>query len=197
MPRFRKRVARRTMGKEARMMSKTLLDDNLTLAASIIKIMGPTQFVSAAGTADVFENADTKDLCSANSVIKYINIRLQSGIRDIAPSAPGFVEYAIVLFQKEEAEPTLNAAITANLGTQTLGDLCRNLYRGDCIWEDSFPVSRENPAVANIKVKLPDKCVKTERGKYLMLLKAFRTQDVSDTTSDCRTWYSHNYKVYA
>ncbi len=197
MPRFRKRVVRRTMGKEPRLMSKTLLDDNVANTASIIKIMGPTQFTSVTGTGDVFENADTKELCAANSIIKYINIRLESGVRDVAPQAPGFVEYAIVFFEKQQAEPTLDAGITANLGTQTLGDLCRNLYRGDCIWEDAFRVSRELPEVANIKIKLPNKCMKTERGKYLMFLKAFRTNDVSDTTSDCRSWYSHNYKVYA
>ncbi len=196
MPRFRKRIVRRTMGKEPRMMSKTLLDDNTANTVSIIKIMGPTQAVSATGVGDVFENADTKDLCSANSLVKYLNIRLESGIRDVAPEAPGFVEYAVIFFEKQESEPTVNSLITSNIGTQTLGDLCRNLYRGDCIWEGAFRVSRELPEVLDLKIKLPGKCIKTERGKYLMFLKAFRTNDVTDTTSDCRSWYSHNYKVY-
>ncbi len=179
-----------------RIMSKTLLDDNVTGAGSIIKILGPTIFASGIGTGDVFENADTKDICAPNSICKYLNIRLQSAVRDVSPSAPGFGMYAVVFFEKQKAEPTLDAIITAGLGTQTLGDLCRNLYRGDCIWTGAYPVSREIPNVVDIKIKLPQKCVKQERGKYLMLIKSFQTADVSDTTSDLRTWYSHDFKVY-
>jgi len=177
-------------------MTRTLLDDNVTLTASIINIVRPTVNAGITATGDVWESADTQDLCSPQSVIKYINIRMESGVRDVAPSAPGFVEYAIVVFEEMSAAPTVEATISSALGTRTLGDLCKSFYRGNCIWEGAFRVSRELPEVLDLKLKLPPKFCANKKGRFISLLKAFRTNDVSDSTSDCRTWYSHMYKVY-
>ena len=196
MPYHRKRITRRTLGKEPRTMTRTLLDDNVANTASIILVARPTLAASGVGTGDIWENADTINICAPQSVIKYINIRLESGLRDVAPEAPGFVEYAIVIFEENEGAPTVNSAITSNLGTRTLGDICKQLYRGNCIWDGAFAVSREIPRVMDIKIKLPPKFCSNKIGRWIALLKAFRTNDVSDTTSDCRTWYSHMYKVY-
>lgn len=177
-------------------MTRTLLDDNVNSEVSIIDVVKPTLAASSVGTGDVWENADTVNICAAQSIVKYINIRLESGVRDVSPAAPGFVEYAIVVFEENESGPTVNAAITAAMGTRTLGDVCKQLYRGNCIWDGAFAVSREIPRVMDIKIKLPPKFCANKIGKWIVLLKTFRTNDVSDTTSDCRTWYSHMYKVY-
>jgi len=196
MPRYRKRIVRKTMGKEARTMSRTLLDDNTANTGSIITVVEASAVASTTGTVDVFKTSDTQKIVGPSAVIKYINIRLESGIRDVAPMAPGFVEYALVIFDEQDAVPTFDSGISSALGTNTLGELCKNRYRGNCIWEGAFALSREIPAVLDLKVKLPKFCCSQKRGRYIMLLKAFRTNDVSDSTSDCRTWYSHNYKCY-
>ncbi len=177
-------------------MTRALLDDNVTGTASIIEVVSPTVNASTGGAADVLENADTEKICSPNSVIKYINIRLSSGVRDISPSAPGFQQYAIVVFEEQKTIPVLDAGITSGLGTQTLGRLCKNLYRGNCIWENAFPISVQQPWVENIKLKIPAKFCANKIGKYIMLIKSFQTNNVSDTTSDARTWYQHMYKCY-
>ena len=114
----------------------------------------PTSNVGAFGTSEVFTGADTQKVCSPNSVIKYINFRLESGIRDVAPAAPGFVEYAIVVLEEQSAAPTLDASITAQIGTKTLGTICKNLYRGNCLWEGAFALSREIPGVLDLKMQI-------------------------------------------
>ncbi len=184
------------MGKDARIMARSLIDDNTPGSVSIIFIAEPTAVNSVTGTVDIFENADTQKICSPNSVIKYVNLRFQSGIRDVAPSSPGFVEYGIVALEEQTAAPTVPGAITAAMGTQTLGEALRNFYRGNCIWQGSFRVSKELPEVLDLKIKLPPKFCANKRGKFLVLFKTFKTLNVADTTTTARTFYSHDYKCY-
>jgi len=195
MPRHR--VKRRTMGKEPRQMSRTLLQDNVVDEVTIYNLVEPTINCSIEGNADVFENADTEKIVSPNSIIKYLNLRLETGLRDVAPRAPGFLEFAIVVFEEQTTTPSVASTITSGIGTKTLGTMTNNLYRGNCLWNDAFRVSKELPEVLNLKIKLPDKWCKQKRGMYICLLKTYRSNDVSDTTTDCRSWVSHQYKVYA
>ncbi len=183
------------MGKEPVTMSRTLLQDNVVDEVTIYEIIAPTVNAGTSGTGDT-QAVDTVKKCPPNAVVKYINLRLQSGIRDIAPQAPGFLEYAIVMFEEQGAVPTVPSSMTSAIGTSTLGNICKNLYRGNCIWDGAYRVSRELPEVLDLKIKLPLKGCKMKRGYYLCLFKNFRTNDVSDTTTDCRTWVSHMYKRY-
>jgi len=177
-------------------MSKSGIDDNTAGTASIVNVITPTIFAGGTGLGDVFENADTADKCAPNSIVKYVNIRLQTAIRDVAPEAPSFQEYALVVFEELQGAPTVDAIIVAGLGTQTLGDLCVNLYRGNCIWNGAYAVSREVPGVLDLKIRIPDKFCKQKRGMYLSLLKAVHTADVTDTTTDVRTFFSFQFKTY-
>ncbi len=177
-------------------MSRTLLQDNVVDEVTIVNVIEPTVLCGTGGTGHVFEGADTQDKCAPNSIVKYVNIRLESGLRDVAPRAPGFLEYALVFFEEQTAGPTVHASISSAIGTQTLGNICKNFYRGNCIWDGALAISKELPRVLDLKIKLPDKFCKNKRGHYLSFLKTYRSNDVSDTTTDCRTWYSHMYKVY-
>lgn len=193
---MRHRVKRRTMGKELRQMSKSLLDDNVTGEVSIVSIIEPTQPTSSLGTGHIFEGADTEDICSPNSIVKYINIRFESGLRDVAPSAPGFVEYGIVVQDEQAGLPTVPGDVTSSIGATPLGTILRNKFRGKCIWNGSFAVSRELPRVVDIALKMPNVYCKNKRGRFVMLYKSFRTNDVSDTTTDCRSWLSFQFNCY-
>jgi len=177
-------------------MAKTLLQDNVVDEVTIAPIIRPTINAGATGSGDVFAIADTEVFCAPNSVVKYVNIRMESMIRDVAPEAPGMLEYAIVCFEEAKVLPIVDAALTAGIGLTTLGVMCKHLYRGNCIWEGARRISRELPEVIDLHIKLPPKFCANKIGKYLMLLKSFRTADVSDTTTDCRTWLSHMYKCY-
>lgn len=177
-------------------MSRSQLQDNVVGEVTIADIIRPSIPVSGVGTGDVFATADTQRICSPNSIIKYININLETSLRDIAPEAPGFLEYAIVVFEEQESTPTVNAILTAGVGTQTLMDLCKNLFRGNCLWTNSFAVSRELPRVENITIKVPPKFCKMKRGMHISIIKNARTADVSDTTTDFRTMMTFLFKAY-
>ncbi len=192
-----KRITRRTIGRSARQLGRTLLTDSVTLDPAVaIIIVEPSENVGTGATVQPDTNADFQKVVATQTLVKYVNIRFQSGLRDVAPSAPGFTEYAIILFDEQTAAPIVPASINTALGTNTLGQLCHTYFRGKCIWEGAFRVSRELPEVVDVKIKIPDKWCLWKRGQYLMCFKAFRTNDVSDTTSDCRTWFSTNFKAY-
>lgn len=178
------------------MMSRSLLVDTVVGTLDIEGIQENTVFADELGTGDVWENADFQKKTGPNCIIKYMNIRLQSAIRDVSPSAPCWVEYAVICFENQQAIPTIDSKITAGIGTNTLGEMCKNLYRGHCIWSGAFGVSAELPQVLDLKIKVPDKFCKVKVGQYMMFIWTARTANVTDTTTTVRSMYSHSYKAY-
>lgn len=164
-------------------------------APQLIDVLKPTDTVDSGGSKHIFEDADTKEICSANSIIKYINVRLEAGMKSDA-SNNGWLEYAFVCFMEQEADPTLNAGITADIGTQTLGDLCVNLYRDKCIWNGAIAISKELPRVLDLTLKIPGKFCKQKRGMYFAFIINHRSTSSTDTTGNMRVIYSHQYKAY-
>ncbi len=178
-------------------MSKSKILDINAGSIAFEQIVEPTAFTSATlGTQDIFENADLEKICSPNSVIKYINVRFETGLRDTAPAAPGFIEYAMVVLEEQAGAYIIPAGITAGFSTKTIGDMARQQYRGNCIWNGSFPVSREIPMVYDMKIKIPDKFCKNKVGKAIILLIGHHGLNVADVTTDARTFFSHQYKCY-
>ncbi len=160
-------------------------------------VMQATTGASTAGTVDIYSGADTKDECSVNAIIKYLNIRLQCAVKDeIAPANAGWIEYGLVRFENEAAVPGLPADITAAIGTQTLGEILDNKYREYSVWSGAVPISLELPVVLDLKIKCPAKFCKVRRGTYWMFFYTFRTHFSTDTLSEIRGLYSHQYKVY-
>ncbi len=193
---MRHRAKRATIGKDPRIMNRTLLFDTVTLTVNATNLIEPTVVASVVGTADVFEKADTERFCAPNSMVKYINLRYQTFIRNVVPEAPGFIEYAVVVNQEETTAPVVTAAMSANIGTKSIGNICRNLFRGKCIWNGAFAVSRELPRVVDIAIKIPNQWCKNKIGQFLTLYTAARTGDVSDDTTDFRTFLDIQYKCY-
>lgn len=155
-----------------------------------------TRLASSSGSSTVYAGVDTEREVAPNAIIKYVNILFETGLRDTAPAAPGFIEYAVVFRHELEANYTIPAAFTAAFSTQTIGDIARNFYRGDCIWYGSFPISREIPQVIPLKIKLPDKCCQYKRGSELVLIIGHHGLNVADTTTDARTFLTVGYKAY-
>ncbi len=194
---FRRRIRRRTIGKDARRMSRTLIQTLTAGSVQQVVVMQPTDQVGSSGTADIFENADTLNKVTPNSVCKYINIREELSIKpDIAAAQPGFYEYALVYFDEQQSDPTVDSQISTNVGTQTIGDLCVNLYRGKCVWNGSLAIAKEQPQVLDLKVKIPPRFCKSVRGAYWILIHFFRSAVTTDTTSQMSAVYSHQYKQY-
>ncbi len=196
MPSHRK-IVRRTMGKEARIMSRSALFDIDAGSLTHQVLVKPSVFAGAlSGASNVFNEADTEMVVSPNAIIKYINIRFETGLRDVSPAAPGFIEYAIVILDQAGATYVIPAGLTANFGTKTVGDLCRNLYRGNCIWNGSFPVSRELPRVIDMSIRIPDKFCKCKNGQEIVIVIGHHGLNVADTTTEARTYFSTQFKAY-
>lgn len=153
-------------------------------------------FASAAGGNAVLTSSDTANIVSPNSCVKYVNITCETGLRDTAPAAPGFIEYAIILRTELTGAYAIPAGFTAAFSTQTVGDIARNYYRGDCIWYGSFPVSRELPVSVPINIKLPDKACKYKNGTELIMIMGHHGLNIADTTSRARTFFQVGFKAY-
>ncbi len=192
---MRHRIKRRTLGKEPRRMAKSLIQNINTNAVKVHPIIRPTVVATTSGTEDVLENADTADLCSPNAIVKYVNLRMECGIRDVAPENAGWIEYAVVQFEEQTTDPLVPAAINS-ITTQTMGELCINLFRGKCLWNGAIGISNELPISADIQIKLPDRYCKQKIGSFLSLFMAFRSSDAAETTTSVRMISSHQYKTY-
>ncbi len=193
----RRRSKRMSLGKDPRIMGKSLINTLLTNVPEISSIIVPTEFTSVVGTGTVFDTADTKATVSPNSAEKYINIKFElSSDQETAPANPGWFEYGLIFFDECEATPTLNASITANITTTLLGNLLRNLYRGNCIWTDTYPIQTGIPIAPTVGIKIPKKFVTNKRGRCFMIISNFRSINASESTSKCKVNYETMWKAY-
>ncbi len=160
-------------------------------------IVEPTSNVSQNATDDIFATADTEKICSPNSVIKYLNIMYQAAIKpDIGNAFPGWIEWACVVYEEEQSDPGIDSKITSNIGTKSLQTLCKNLYRGNCIYAGSYGIAKELPSTFNCSLKLPPKFCKNKRGMYIKFLSYYRSVNSADVVSEIRESYNHMYKCY-
>ncbi len=177
-------------------MQSSLFQTLLTNVAQIQLLIEPTTVKSSTGSADVWENADSKRIVAPNAIVKNVNCTFQLNVTDTAPAEYGYLEYAFVVFEERQALPTVDALIQSGLPTQTLMDLTRNLYGGKCLFTGVVPVGNTTPTVLQFPLKLPDKHIKYVRGKYLTLICNFRSRDSTDTTSVLKRLVTVLYKVY-
>ncbi len=164
---------------------------------AIDNIVVPTNVSTTSGSGEAFTAANTKTICSPNSLIKYINYRFQTGIKqDVGNARNGWIEYAIVVFDEQSTAPVVSAAMTAAIGTQTLGEIMTNLFRGKAIWNGAFEIAKELPRVVDVPIKIPQKYSKNAIGKYLAVFYTYRTSLSTDTTSEVRFVNTWQYKCY-
>ncbi len=159
-------------------------------------IIVPTENVSALGTGDVFEDADTQRIISTSAIVKYVNLLFGLTIKETAPADPGFYEYAIFVQEEQTASPVMDALFTSNNGTQSIGDIATNLYRDKCLWSGCVPVSATVPNGFSLMIKIPPKFQKWKRGRYLNLVALYRSRDSTDSTSVMKIMYQQNFKCY-
>ncbi len=178
-------------------MVKSLITSAIDGGINFTSCVIPSADTGTAGTSKAFTNPDFEDTCSPNSIIKYLNIRLQCAIKSSeAEFRPGWIEYGIVLLENEKSAPVVDAGLATNFGTRTLPQMLKNLYRGHCIWTGAEPISVELPRVIDLHLKIPSKWVKLMRGGYWQVYYAFRSSKSTDTVTTVRFIYSHEYNVY-
>ncbi len=172
------------------MSSTSLIDQTVGGTFALHDIILPTGNASTTTDATLLD-VDQRRTCGPNSIVKYINLFIQGGVKT---NLNGWLEWAVVAYQNEQSNPAVPS--NATIGIQTLGDICTKLFCGDCIMTGVFPVSMEVPNVQPIIIKCPQKVMKQQMGNYLKLFMSFRTPNSVDSTSVVRIIASHNYKVY-
>ncbi len=101
------------------------------------------------------------------------------------------MEWAFVLVRENETEVP-----ATRLGIQTLGDICTNMYRGECIYTGAFPVGNAQPVVGEIKLKIPKSKINIKLGDEWRFITFFRANSSTSTSTTVqRVIKSYNYLV--
>ncbi len=184
-----------TLGKTPRKMCNSLIQNSLPGIFVQHLVIEPTANTSQTSSAeDIFENADTEDKCSPNSIVKYMNFTFECAIADGELENAGWIEWGLVTIENQNSSPAVPG--NSNLGVQTAQQGLIGLFRNRCLMTGSFPVAKAQPIVMPLTFKLPNICMKNAIGKYLVMYWAFRSVSSTDTTTVCRTVTTHNYKAY-
>ncbi len=146
------------------------------------------------------DSANTATLCNVGDVVKYVNICLEAAARELpmenddASMNNGWLEWALV-YTKEQVQL---AVPSTNLGTETVGDICAKMFRGDCLITGCIPVGAYQPIVQDIKIKIPTNKVKLQLGSTLKLISHLRTISAADVRTDSHRYIqSTMYKCYS
>lgn len=193
----RRRIIRKTMGKEPIKHSNTIVGNigNATVNPIVLSLRESTVGArSTTGSVQTIRtSANTDSLCQVGDICKYINITIQASPRVSGAANAGWIEWAIVSQTGTWAWPS-----NTNLGTQTFADVCTKQFRGDCLYTGAIPLGTVQPVVQDVRFKLPPKIIKQLIGGYLHLFAIFRSSSSTDTQTDStRVVMSCLYKNYS
>jgi len=137
----------------------------------------------------------TGDVVNIGDIIKYVNLFIEIGPRDTIETTSdrtGWCEYAILMNKESDT-----VVPTTQLGTQTLGNVCTNMYRNECIWTGAFPMGSTQPNSTAIVIKVPKFKQKIRIGDIWRLVLHFRSVSAASTsTTAVRFIMSAMYKAY-
>ncbi len=185
----RHRMVRATRGKSSEQHSDTkvhVIGPGTVLVAN--HILRDTQV----GARDPAGGDDTIQLgrgygeeCNVGDMCKYINIFIEAAGKSTADASQGWVEWAFVI--KKTSDPNVT---NANLGTNTLGDVCTKYFRNECIFTGVVPVGIAQPNAVAIQIKIPKTKAVLRTGDQWILYLYARTSRVTETGTD-------TFKVYS
>ncbi len=117
--------------------------------------------------------------CNVGDICKYINIFIQAGPRDNTDVNVGWIEWAFVRKKELDADP-----VNTNLGTLTLGTVCTNYFRQECIYTGNIPIGTTNANSQNITIKIPKQYQKLTLGDEWVLYLFARNVSSTETATD-------------
>lgn len=189
----RKRIVRRTMGKDSIKKAISSLT-NVGSGSTVGRFeLATVQGRSADGLGqNIIVNQNTGAAANVGNVVKYFNITLQMASRVGTVVSSGWLEYAITM-EKETDTSIPNTQI----GVLTLGAIATRMFRGDCIFTGAIPVGANQPITLDLKIKVPTNKVKLQLGSNYVLHTYFRSTSSTDVSTDSnRLIQSCLYKLY-
>ncbi len=152
---------------------------------------GERSDTGAPQTIQSFSSTDSD--CKTGDTCKQVNLTLQCSprVNQTELDTTVWLEWALICVRANETEVP-----TTRTGVQTLGDICTNMYRGECIYSGAIPIGTKQPAVAVIVLKIPKHKKKIKLGDQWRFLTYFRdTVATSTSTNAVRVVKSYNYKI--
>lgn len=154
---------------------------------------GPRNVTGA--NQDVTAERDTGNKCNVGDVVKYVNLFLACGPRSATASVDdrvGWLEWALVCCKETET----NVPITT-MGVQTLGVVCTNMFRNECIFTGAFPTGNAQANYIPISLKIPKTKSTIRIGDEWRFITSFRAVDSTSTSVNAvRLIKSFMYKGY-
>ncbi len=153
---------------------------------------GPRSTDGSPQTIQSFSSTDED--CKTGDIVKYVNLNIQCGARNNIGNPEdraGWLEWAFVCVRENET-----AVPATRLGVQNLGDICTNMYRGECIFTGDIPVGEAQPVTATIKLKIPKKKQNIKLGDEWRFLTNMRVVNSASVFANShRLLKSFNYIV--
>ncbi len=196
MPRYRRKTSGKVY-KRAVKHSGTLIDNIGQGSNAISQVIlktggGPRSTDGAPMTIQSF--ASTDDDCKTADQVKFVNLNIECAGRTNQGTDNdriGWLEWAFICVRENETQVP-----ATRLGVQNLGDICTNMYRGECIYTGALPMGRDQPVVGVIQLKIPKTKQNIKLGDEWRFITFFRSHDSSSTsTIAVRLIKSYNYLV--
>ena len=144
---------------------------------------------------DITAERDTGNKCNVGDCVKYINLFLQATPRpaiDADDDRTGWLEWAFVCVKESETNVP-----NTTIGVQTLGVICTNMFRNECIYTGAMPLGTRQPNYLPIMIKIPKAKQFMRIGDEWRLITYFRdTKATSASTTAVRLVKSFMYKGY-
>ncbi len=198
MRHFRKRI---TMGKTPIKHASTLLANigpgDGSFFGHVIFQTNVGQRIQS-GASQVLQDASSNnDICMVGDIVKYVNICLECAPRGADSTNikddTGWLEWALVWQEERDTAPNVT-----NIGVETLGVVCSHAFRENCLLTGCFPVGSRQSMSTDLKIKLPQKCIKLRQGAILKIFCYLRGSSSTDTRTDSnRLIVSSMFKSYS
>lgn len=140
--------------------------------------------------------ASTAEVVNIGDIVKYINLFVEICPRQnvgVPSNHSGWLEWAIVMVKETET-----AVPITQTGSLTLGVICNNMFRNECVFSGAIPCGQTQSNSAEIKIKVPRSKQRIRIGDNWRFVTYWRSSSSTDVTTDTiRLVKSYMYKSYS
>jgi len=147
-------------------------------------------------TINITSSRSTGEVVNTGDVVKYVNLFLEVSPRGNVGDAQdrtGWMEWAFVCVKESETDVPIT-----QMGVQTLGVVCNNMFRNECIFSGAMPIGTTQPNYMEMKIKIPRFKQRIHIGDEWRFITSFRSNSsTSVSTTALRVVKSFMYKAYS
>lgn len=194
----RRRIRRATIGKKPIQHAHTNVATigGATAPASFIVLNPEIGARSTTGAGQTYSaDRDTQETVNIGDVVKYIHLFGQCSPREgvnTLDDRHGWLEWAFVCCKQSDT-----AVPITNLGTLTLGNVCTNMFRNECIYTGNIAIGSSQSNSFDAYIKIPKFKQTIRAGDEWRFITYFRDSKATSTATDAmRVIKSYIYKAY-